>query len=170
MTPGGLVTHHNSIQDVFPVPILAGLGPATHRWSACQVEVTGGRLATWPASMPRCYLSGVKQQVRSCHLIGFCDASTGAYAAVLYLLVEADTGRYTRFVASKTRVSPTQVQTIPRLELLATLLLARLTVTVSESLGLQIHLGPPTCYTDSEVARFWIVGLDKKWKTFYRTV
>ena len=45
---------------------------------------------------------------------------------MLYLLVETESGSYMRFVASKTRVTPLRKQTIPRLELLSALLLARL--------------------------------------------
>ena len=76
--------------------------------------------------MPRCYLSGVAGQVRSTSLQGFCDASVNAYAAVVYLKMETADGTYLKFVTSKTRVAPLVEQTIPRLELLSALILARL--------------------------------------------
>lgn len=49
-----------------------------------------------------------------------------AYAAVMYLKNEASKGACTRLVMSKTRVAPMAKQTIPRLELLAALILSRL--------------------------------------------
>ena len=56
--------------------------------------------------------------------------------------------------------------TIPRLELLSTLLLAHLIVTASESLSTRIELGEPRCFTDSQVSLFWIKGNGKDWKPF----
>lgn len=74
-------------------------------------------------SMPRCYIDGIQDQNTTYTLCGFCDSSLKAYAAVIYLVIETPEGRYSRFVASKTRVSPLKAQTIPRLELLSALLL-----------------------------------------------
>ncbi len=67
---------------------------------------------------------------------------------------------------SKTRVSPLNPQTIPRLELLSALLLARLMRSVTASLEVKLNLTQPTCYSDSMVALFWIVGVSKTWKQF----
>ena len=103
-------------------------------------------------SLPRCFLDGVTEQVESYRLHGFCDASKGAYAAVIYLLMKTSTGSHVKFVASKTRVSPISGQTIPRLELLSALLLARLMTSVSSSLELELTLAQPTCHTDSKGA------------------
>lgn len=76
--------------------------------------------------MPRCYFFGVARQVQSTSLQGFCDASVNAYAAVVYLKIETADETYLKFVTSKTRVAPLVEQTIPRLELLSALILARL--------------------------------------------
>ncbi len=56
-------------------------------------------------------------------ICGFGDASTQAYAAVVYLVLQTNSSISVRFVVSKTRVAPLQPQTIPRLELLSALLL-----------------------------------------------
>ena len=68
------------------------------------------------------------------------------------------------FVASKTRVAPTKSQTIPRLELLGALLLARLITSIYDALKPVL---PCICYTDSLVALYWIKG-EKRVETFCR--
>ena len=65
---------------------------------------------------------------------GFCDASKHAFAAVVYLVLKSPVGQTVRFLVSKTRVAPLKPQTIPRLELLSALLLARLVTSVVSSL------------------------------------
>lgn len=81
-------------------------------------------------SIPRCYLHDIEGSPISISLCGFCDASMKAYAAVVYLRTEAVCGIRVQFIVSKTRVTPTQELTIPRLELLSALLLARLITVV----------------------------------------
>lgn len=56
--------------------------------------------------------------------------------------------------------------TIPRLELLSALCLARLMHTVTESLTERLSLVDPRCFTESQVALFWIRGTEKDWKPF----
>ena len=46
--------------------------------------------------------------------------------ALIYLQVHRASGTYVKFVASKRRVAPLSSQTIPRLELLTAVILARL--------------------------------------------
>ena len=117
-------------------------------------------------SLPRCYFESVPEELISCTLCGFCDASLKAYAGVIYVLLETNVGYSVKFVAAKTRVAPIQCQTIPRLELLSALLLARLLSTVTESLECELTLSPPRCFTDSTVSLCWIKGSDKTWKAF----
>ena len=137
-------------------------GDLLQRWKTLVTE-----LRSSPAmSMPRCLLDGVPGEVNSFSLRGFCDASKHAYAAVVYLIIETPNGRFTRFVASKTRVSPLKSQTIPRLELLSALLLARLMRSVTECLESELTLSKPIYHTDSKVALYWIVGITKTWKQF----
>lgn len=78
--------------------------------------------------------------MRSYSLQGFCDASRRAYAAVVYLQVETVVGTFTRFLCAKTRVAPLKKLTIPRLELLSALLLARLISTIRHTLDTEIEL------------------------------
>ena len=119
-----------------------------------------------PLSVPQCCLEGVPGEPVSATLCGFCDASQKAYAGVIYLLLETNSGYAVKFVAAKTRVAPLQSQTIPRLELLAAVLLSRLLYAVTQSLGSEMPLSPPRCFTDSTVSLCWIKGVDKIWKVF----
>ena len=115
--------------------------------------------------IPRYYAISLRQ-VDSYRLYGFSDASAVAYAAVVFLFMRNGDSHDSRLVASKTRVAPLQQQTIPRLELLGTLLLARLISSVACSLSTEIKLESSVCYTDSQIALCWIKGLDKEWKPF----
>jgi len=117
-------------------------------------------------TIPRCYSwSSVKASCRY-SLFGFCDASSRAYAAVVYVRVETDVGNSVEFVASKTRVSPVEGQTIPRLELLSALLLAKLISSVITALEHDMKFSSIACFTDSKVALYWIRGLEKEWRPF----
>ena len=133
-------------------------------WNSLLTEL---REAT-PISIPRRYDYSVEQAC-SYSLCGFCDASIVAYAAVVYLIVESEVARKVVFIASKTRVAPLKTQTIPRLELLSALLLSRLISSVRSSLGLtlDLSLSSEICYTDSQVALYWIRGT-KEWKLFVK--
>ena len=55
---------------------------------------------------------------------------------------------------SKTHVSPLKVQTVPRLELLSAVLLARLMTNVMASLKPCLSFVEPRCFTDSQVALY----------------
>ena len=116
--------------------------------------------------LPRCYFDNIKANMVDYCLYGFCDASTTAYAAVVYLVKEDTTQKSSSFVTSKTRVAPLKPLTIPRLELLSAALLARLITTVAESLSTRIELREPRCFTDSQVTYYWIRGVEKDWKPF----
>ena len=125
-----------------------------------------GIRGAYKIAIPRCFLEGILQRVEAYTLQGFCDASNKAYGAVVYLQIMTSTGNLTRFIASKTRVAPLRKQTIPRLELLSALLLSRLMVSITRSLESILTLSEPTCYTDSKVALYWILGTSKEWKQF----
>ena len=113
-----------------------------------------------PVTLPQCYFNNGKADTANYSLYGFCNASTTAYAAVVYLVKE-ENQKLSSFVASKTRVAPLKPLTIPRLELLSAVLLARLITTVTESLSTRIELGEPRCFTDSQVTYFWIRGVER---------
>ena len=105
---------------------------------------------TGQISIPRCYVRQVALATYT--LCGFCDASTRAYTAIIYLRSKTDSSVVVRFVVAKTRVTPLQTQTIPRLELLSALLLSKLIASVADSLKHNLGQVDIRCYTDSQVA------------------
>ena len=69
------------------------------------------------------------------HIHGFSDVSEHAYAAVVYLSSTYLDGHVeVNLLCTKMRVMPTKKQTIPRLELLGALILARLVHSVLRTL------------------------------------
>ena len=102
----------------------------------------------------------------SFNLCGFCDASICAFPAVVYLVLETHSGRYVKFMASKTHVAPTKPITIPRLELLSALLLSWLIYNITKALEQEVLMLMPQCYTDSTVSLYWVLGTDKSWRPF----
>ena len=112
--------------------------------------------------VPRCCIL-VDQYPTSVWLHGFSDASQCAYASVLYLSSSyADSHTEVRLLCSKTRVAPTKRQTIPQLELLRALILARLVQSVSASLPV---LNGTYLWTDSMTVLHWICN-KKVWKQY----
>ena len=138
-------------------------GKLLERWKLLKSGLGEGQTIL----IPRCYFSDALEQLISCTLCGFCDASSlKAYAGVVYLLLETTTSLSVKFIAAKTRVAPLQKQTIPRLELFSALLLARLLTRVTQSLEQELQLSPSHCFMDSTVALCWIKGAERTWKPF----
>ena len=125
-----------------------------------------GIQCAYQIAIPRYFLEGILQRVEAYRLQGFCDASNKAYGAVVYLQIITSTGNVTRFIRSKAWVASLRKKTIPRLELLSALLLSILMVSITRSLESIIMLSEPTCYTDSKVTLYWILGTSKEWKQF----
>lgn len=85
---------------------------------------------------------------------GFADASVSAYGACVYLKSVNSSGTVTvRLLCAKTRVSPVKTITVPRLELCAAVLLAKLIAKIKISLQINwdIHL-----WSDSQIVLHWL--------------
>ena len=92
----------------------------------------------------------------------FCDASQEAYATAIFLRSESRQSVNIQLIQAKARISPVKKMTIPRLEMLAATIGARLTATVIEVLEKDI----PTFYwTDSTTVLSWI-RRDDQWGPF----
>ena len=85
--------------------------------------------------IPRCYFSKDESLPLSLQLHGFSDAPSYAYAAAVDLRIERGNNVRSVLITSKTRVAPLGGQTIPRLELLGALILARLISHVAAALS-----------------------------------
>ena len=100
-------------------------------------------------------------------LHGFCDASDVAYAAVIYIVAEAQDGhKISNFMTAKTKVAPRKKTCTPRLELLACLLLANLIANVIKALEGVIQILRHVCWSDSLDALYWIKNTRKRRKVF----
>lgn len=121
--------------DTLPEPLIT-------RWR----KLVSALSESQPMTLPRCYLDGVTDDILSYQLYGYCDASLSAYAAVIYSLLETEHGFHMRFVVAKTRVAPLKRQSIPRLELLSAVLLARLMDTTRTSLSLELEISSCHCF------------------------
>ncbi|UYV72990.1 hypothetical protein LAZ67_10001409, partial [Cordylochernes scorpioides] len=84
----------------------------------------------------------------------FCDASAIAYAKVIFMRIENASVIVVRFVEARNRLATIKRITIPRLELLACLIGARLLVHVLENL--EESPEKIQCWTDSSHALYWI--------------
>ncbi|XP_068720408.1 uncharacterized protein [Montipora capricornis] len=106
-------------------------------------------------------------ELQSVQLHGFADASERAYGAVVYLRVELTDGTvFTELVTSRTRVAPINGDTIPRLELLGALVLARLINSVLTAFEGTLRVDSVFCWSDSQIALWWIWGVNREFKQF----
>ena len=112
--------------------------------------------------IPRCVTS--KPDTKE--LVYELDASSSAYAAVVYLVIKSQISTHVRLIPSKTCVSPPKKQTIPRLEPLAALILARLTTQMKTTLEQCLVISHVHCWTDSNNVLYWIKGKDEERKQF----
>lgn len=101
------------------------------------------------------------------HVIG--DASEAAYGAVAYARLQNKNGDITiHFLTSKTKVVPLPKKkvTLPRLELLSSLLAARLGEKIKTFLDIEAWRS--IYWSDLLVALGWIRGDPNKWRPFVR--
>ena len=126
----------------------------------------------WKTELPAITKKGIlrryyhaDKEVVDTQLHGFSDASMSAYGGVVYLRIRyADTTISVSLVAAKTRVAPLKRQTIPKLELCAALLTARLLATVAEDLSLDSSKA--YAWTDSSIVLEWLNSTPSRLKVY----
>ncbi|GFW66731.1 DUF1758 domain-containing protein [Trichonephila clavipes] len=112
--------------------------------------------------VPRCVQT---QNAKHCEIHGFCDASSKAYSAVIYLRVVSDSP-HLFLMASKTRVAPVQTISLPKLELCGALLLAELLDIFKKSLNITHDT---FLWCDSTITLSWINNPPVKGNHFCNT-
>ncbi|XP_035898309.1 uncharacterized protein LOC118505923 isoform X1 [Anopheles stephensi] len=119
-----------------------------HRWIELLENIKTIRI-------PRCYLDTTHSDaIESVELHVFTDASEHAYGCVAYLRIQAEGTVRCKLVMSRSKVAPLKRQTIPRLELMAAVLGARISHTILETHSLKID--KCTFWSDSKTVLSWI--------------
>ncbi|GFW49870.1 integrase catalytic domain-containing protein [Trichonephila clavipes] len=113
--------------------------------------------------IPRYALQCDSVNCPECEIHTFSDASIKAYGAVSYVRLRTFDKISVHLLASKSRVAPLKVLTLPRLELMGALLAARLAKEVSRVLNEKIST-TNYFWTDSTIALSWIQGPSNRWK------
>ena len=102
---------------------------------------------------------------RSYQLHGYSDASSRAYAAVVYLRIDVGNGEFrVSLLAAKTKVAPVKTVSIPNLELCGAALLVKLIRHVKK-LGFLDSI-PVFAWSDSQIVLTWLRKHPCNWKTF----
>ena len=115
--------------------------------------------------IPRSYIDWPLSQHAKVELHAFDDASEVAYATAIYIRVVPKEGEAsTRLVMSKTRVAPVRKTSLPRLELMAAVITARLCIYVKDAIDCPISR--IVCWTDNSSTLHWIRGSASQWKPF----
>lgn len=101
-------------------------------------------------------------------LHGLANASTHAYAAVVYLRTTTPAGLVSvSLIAGKLKVAPLSHFTVPRLELSAALLFSRLLEFVQDSFIFSAV--PCIAWSDSTIVLAWVRSHPARWTTFVAT-
>ncbi|XP_068728870.1 uncharacterized protein [Montipora capricornis] len=154
-------------QNPFPRVWLKGL-----QWDDPLNSDTKAKWLSWKSEslqlkdviIPRCFGNGITQDsVVEVH--GFGDASPKAYGAAVYIRIrDKQDSVSSQLVISKSRVAPIKKVSLPRLELLAAVVNARLLKYVVGALPMKV--ARVVCWSDSMVALHWIKGQSSSWKPF----
>ena len=125
---------------------------ASHNWSLSRIHI------------PRCYFPK-DDQVTSLQFHGFSDASEDAYSGVVCLrMKDTDGNVHIVLVASKTRVSPIECLSIPRLELCGAHTLTKLLSHVRSTLSTPIQ--NVMTWTGSTIFINLLDGRSRRFKTY----
>lgn len=91
---------------------------------------------------------------REIELIRFADASELGYGAGIYVRCASGSQIWCNLLTAKTKVAPVKTTTIPRLELCAAELLAKILTTVRKKC--ELEYADFSCYSDSSITLNWI--------------
>nr|XP_049464883.1 uncharacterized protein LOC120956082 [Anopheles coluzzii] len=142
-------------------------------WDQELSDQTAGKWTEWlhvlpdveQVTIPRCYRC-ISSTDANVELHVFCDASEKGMAAVAYFRFEEGRDMHIEcaLVGSKTRVAPLKFLSIPRLELQAAVIGARLAKTISQNHRLSI--GRTIFWTDSKNVLSWLNSDHRRYNQF----
>ena len=127
--------------DVLPNSIL-------QQWQTIALDIERASAITYPRFI------GAPTAGSFYELNVFCDASQSAYGVAAYLTVVTDDRRTSNLIFSKSKVAPVKSQSIPRLELMAALLGARIVSFLRKEL--QCHFTSTFLWSDSTTVLHWL--------------
>ncbi|XP_062704047.1 uncharacterized protein LOC134286450 [Aedes albopictus] len=115
--------------------------------------------------IPRCYFpSYLPESYESLQLHIFVDASEEAYVATAFFRIVDQSQVRCSLVSSKTKVAPLKLLSVPRLELQAALLGARLAESVAENHSLRIK--QRFFWSDSSTVLSWLRSDHRRYRQF----
>ena len=132
--------------DPLPLEIL-------DRWQSIAIDLEEAHTVAFPR-----YVSNASPNV-SHALHVFCDASEAAYGVAAYLVTDNAHERASHLIYSKSRVAPVKPCSIPRLELMAALLGARVILYLRKELPLAFC--STVLWSDSTTVLHWLQSNDK---------
>jgi hypothetical protein len=138
-------------------PIPEQMMPLWEKWLKSLSSLPG-------IAVPRCLKPMDFGRIVKTELHHFADASTKGYCAVSYIRLINDCNQIScRMLMGKSRVAPSKVQTIPRLELQAAVLATETARLLKKELNIQAeeHL-----WTDSSIVLSYIQSEAKRFKTY----
>lgn len=97
---------------------------------------------------------------------GFSDASEKAYGACVYVRCCHTNKSTSVLLCAKSKVAPTKIISIARLELLAAKLLSDLVVRLKCEVLNEVKIDAEYCWTDSMITLCWIKSEPHNWNTF----
>ena len=106
----------------------------------------------------------VSHNILNVEIHAFADSSKQAYACVVYVRVHTKVGIRVCLLTSKSKVAPLGETSIPRLELLACVLLVKLVKEIQLMSLSQLKGHEWYAWSDSRVALWWIRDKVKSWK------
>lgn len=115
--------------------------------------------------IPRCYSFKISpEEPKETQLHVFVDASENAFAAVAYFRISTSNHVECSLIGAKTKVAPQQPMSIPRLELQAAVLGARLANSIIEGHALKVDR--KIMWSDSKTVLSWLYSDARKYKQF----
>ena len=153
--------------------LLQQLWIAGRAWDDPAPEDVADKFITWRKELKHIRLHAVPRKltqnnlspVMSMQLHGFTDASETGYGAVVYArILHQDATITVTMVAAKARLAPKKSVTIPRLELLGSLMLSKLLPKIASIL--QVEEANTYYWIDSQIVLAWIQKDPQQLKTF----